>query len=374
MPTTAFSNHFRRELDVGQLARLILQDAPDASEDHLSDAQRVWIRTDVRCSSCGVGGAQIVRATKPVGARGGTRQAHFRFVGDDAMDAHHRFCEFHGADGQERQSESLVDFGSAKTIETRLIRQLVCKGIEQGIFDQTAIRGMRQWFFDLKAANRFTIGIDPTAVDWLSALLRHPSYQRWVFHPVQAQLPGFDWKQATRQAFTEQFWPVFDHLSGRRLGDTKARTKDLVARYAGQELFDPAALKPSYELTLQFATFIGRNSGLDFRRSKPDEYRWKGAPPALLALCALILFVSDWQLNAAIGKFARIVAAPDPSDPLLGNVVGLNPFPDYAAWQMVMLAQEIAEKPTGVRLYDAELARIEAELREVYRVWTEGQG
>lgn len=374
MPTTAYSNYFKRELDVGQLVRLILQDAPDASEDHLSDAQRVWIRTDVRCSSCGVGGAQIVRATKPAGARGGTRQAHFRFLGDDAMDAHHRFCEFHGADGLERQPENLVNFGSAKTIETRLVGQLVCKGIEQGIFDQTAIRRMRQWFFDLKAANRFTIAIDPTAVDWLSALLRHPTYQRWVFHPVQAQLPGFDWKQATRQAFTEQFWPLFDHMSGRRVGDTKARAKDLVARYADQEVFDPAALKLNYERTLQLAIFIGHNSGLDFRRSKPDEYRWKGAPPALLALCALVLFVSDWQLNAAIGKFAQILAAPDPSDPLLGNVVGLNPFHDYAAWQMVVLAQEIAAQPTGVRLYDSELARIEAELRETYRVWAEGKG
>lgn len=369
MPTTAFSNHYKRELDVGQLARLILQDAPNANEEQLSDAQRAWIRADVRCSSCGVGGAQIVRAAKPAGARGGVRQAHFRFVGDDSMDAHHRFCEFHGADGQERQPENLIDFGKAKTFETRLIGQLVCKGIEQRVFDQAAIRRMRQWFFDLKAANRFTITIDPTAVDWLSALQRHPSYQRWVFHPVQAQLPGFDWKQATRHAFTEQFWPLFDLLSDRRAGDTKARARDLIVRYAGQEVFDPAALRPSYELTLQLATFIGRNSGLDFRRSKPDEYRWKGAPPALLALCALILFVSDWQLNAAIGNFAQIMAAPDPNDPLLGNVVGLNPFHDYAAWQVVVLAQEIAEQPTGVRHYGTELARIEAELRQAYHVW-----
>jgi hypothetical protein len=79
-------------------------------------------------------------------------------------------------------------------------------------------------------------------------------------------------------------------------------------------------------------------------------------------------------LNAAIGKFAQILAAPDPSDPLLGNVVGLNPFHDYAAWRMVVLAQEIAQQPTGVRFYDAELARIEAKLREAYRVWTESRG
>jgi hypothetical protein len=39
---------------------------------------------------------------------------------------------------------------------------------------------------------------------------------------------------------------------------------------------------------------------------------------------------------------------------------------------MVVLAQEIAEQPMGVRLYEAELVRIETELREAYRVWTDG--
>ena len=371
MPTTAFSTYFKRELDVGQLARLMLPEATDPGEEQLTEEQRAWIRADVRCSSCGVGGAQIVRATRPAGARGGTRQAHFRFVGDNAMDAHHRFCEFHGRADQERQSESLVDFGNARTAETKLIAGLVCKGIEQRIFDQAAIRAMRQWFFDLRVANRFTLAIAPSAVEWLAALQRHPSMPRWVFHPVQAQFPGFDWKQAARYEFTEQFWPLFERLSGRRVRDVPARALDLVRRFADQEVFDPAALEASYELTLQLATFIGRNSGLDFRKSKPHEYRWRGAPPALLALCALVLFVSGWDLNKAIGRFGQILAAPEPSDPLLGNVLGLNPFHDYSAWKMVVLAQEIAQQPTGVRVYDDEMTRIEIELREAYRVWRE---
>lgn len=374
MPTTAFSTHFKRELDVRQLARLMLADAPGASEEQLSDAQRAWVRDDVRCSSCGVGGAQIVRASRPSGARGMLRQAHFRFVGDDAMDAHHRFCEFHGTDDEHRQSASLVNFGNAKTQETRLIRDLVCKGIEQGMFDQPAIRAMRQHFFDLKADHRLVVSIGPAAIDWLDKLHRHPSYQRWVFHPVQAQLPGFDWKQAVQHEFTEQFWGLFERLRFRYVPGAKARAKDLVERFAGQEVFDPVALKASYELTLQLAAFVARNSGLEFGRLKPDEYRWKGAPPALLALCALLLSVSDWELNAAIDKFARILAAPKPTDLLLGNVLGLNPFHDYAAWQFVVLAQEVAQQPTGVRLYGDELIRIEAELREAHRVWLPGPG
>lgn len=254
------------------------------------------------------------------------------------MDAHHRFCEFHGADHEQRQSENLVDFGNAKTQETRLIRTLVCKGIEQGVFDQTAIRAMRQYFFDLKAQHRFPIVIEPAAIDWLVRLQRHRSYQRWVFHPVQAQLPGFDWKQAALHEFTEQFSDLFDRLSGRYAGEAKACATALVMRFHGQEVFNPAALKPSYDLTVRFAMFVAQNSGLDFRRSKPEEYRWKGAPPSLLALCALILFVTDWDINVAIGKFAQILAAPEPADPLLGNVLGLNPFRDYTAWQLIVLA------------------------------------
>lgn len=132
MPTTAFSTYYSRELDVGQLARLMLANAPNASEEGLSDEQRAWVRKDVRCSSCGVSGAQIVRAAKAAGGHDATRQAHFGFVGDDATNAHHRFCEFHDADGQERQSESLVDFSNAKTIETRMIGQLVCRGSNRG--------------------------------------------------------------------------------------------------------------------------------------------------------------------------------------------------------------------------------------------------
>lgn len=285
------------------------------------------------------------------------------------MDAHHRFCEFHAPDHEQRQPDSLIDFSSAKTNETRLIGALVCKGIERRIFDQSAIRNMRQHFFDLKAKHRFIVAIEPAAIDWLAQLRRHPSYNRWVFHPVQARLPGFDWKEAARRQFTEQFASLFELMSGRYFGEVRTRARDLVTRFAGQEVFDPGALKPSYELTLRFAEFVARNSGLDFRRSKPEQYRWKGAPPAMLAVCALVLFVSDWDINTAIEKFSQILAGSEPLDPLLGNVLGLNPFHDHAAWHEVVLAQQIAQQPSGVRVYEVELRRIEAELRETYRAW-----
>ena len=62
----------------------------------------------------------------------------------------------------------------------------------------------------------------------------------------------------------------------------------------------------------------------------------------LLAFAALLLFISDWEVNAAAGKFARIVSASVPLDESLGNVMGLNPFHDFEAWAMLKILRELS--------------------------------
>lgn len=82
-----------------------------------------------------------------------------------------------------------------------------------------------------------------------------------------------------------------------------------------------------------------------------------------------MLFVSDWDMNAAIAAFAKLLSAPEPSDGALGNVIGLNPFHEYAAWRLVIASAEVAAKsPIGLD-YNARLAGIEAALREQHRLW-----
>ena len=62
----------------------------------------------------------------------------------------------------------------------------------------------------------------------------------------------------------------------------------------------------------------------------------------LLAFAALLLFISDWELNTAVGKLARIVSASVPLDETLGNVMGLNPFHDFEAWAMLKILRELS--------------------------------
>jgi hypothetical protein len=378
MPATAFSVKFARELDVDQLARLMTGARPTQDQDGaeiLSDFGDA-IRVDIQCSSCGKFGAHIVRSAKSRASRAVLRQGHFRFVDPNGGDAHHPFCEFYG-DGDARSVQGgLLDFGSEKSAETRVIRLLVCKGIEQGVFDQRRIRHMRQWFFDLKSATRFTVSMPLEALSWAHALQRHPYHQRWQFHPAQAEMPAFDWKAAAKKQFTEEHLHLFELVKGGLIpfeDATWRRATELAQKNIGREVFDVTKLQPYYEAAISLCTFVAANGGIDFGKRQPEIYRWKGAPTALLALCALVLFVSDWDMNAAIVAFARLLSAPEPRDVALGNVIGLNPFHEYGAWRLVTASAEVAAKSPNGLDYAARLTSIEAALREQHRRWKDHQ-
>lgn len=378
MPATAFSVGFARELDVDQLAILMTGAQPRHDHDGAEILSTFGdaIRADIQCSSCGKFGAHIVRSARSRASRAILRQAHFRFVDPNGGDAHHPFCEFHGNDETRSTQDSLLDFGSEKSGETRAIRLLVCKGIEQVIFDQRRIRDMRQWFFDLKSATRFTVSMPQEAISWAHALQRHPHHQRWQFHPSQAEMPAFDWKAAAKKQFTEEHLHLFELVKGGLIpfeDATWRQANELAQKNHGREVFDVTKLQPYYEAAISLCTFVAANGGIDFGKRQPEIYRWKGAPTALLALCALVLFVSDWDMNTAIAAFAKLLSAPDPSDLALGNVIGLNPFHEYGAWRLVIASAEVAARSPNGLDYSARLTAIEAALREQHRQWKDHQ-
>lgn len=373
MPTTAFSTFFARELDVEQLSWLLHGNPPPDRDRTALDLSQwaEWIRNDIRCSSCGKSGAQVVRPSKARGGQALLRQAHFRFVDQQGGDAHHPFCEFSGKDDRsDGQPDTLLNFGSEKSAETRAVRVLVCKGIESGIFDQATIRAMRQWFFDLKSASRFTVEVSPEMLAWAHSLRRHPSYRRWTFHPAQAEMPAFDWAAAAKFRFTEENLELIEFAQNVRHHESDwKRSELLAAKHFGQEVFNVLALQRYYEDTLALCAFVAKNSGLTFGKTDPDHYRFVGAPVPFLALCALVLFTSAWEMNVAIGKFAALLTAKEPTDLALGNVIGLNPFHDYAAWRLVLHASEVAAKSARGIDYQAQLASIESKLRQQHADW-----
>jgi len=380
MTETAFSTHYNSELDPEQLLARMRAVPIDSilPEDEIASNERELIRSDVVCPSCGATGAQIVRASKGRKTAKAVRKSHFRFVSAAEEDAHHKFCEF-STEASGESKEPLISFGKARSAETRFIRELVCKGIENGIFNQQSIRAMRQWFFDLKSTTRIHVTATSEAVDWMEALYRHSIYRRWPFQPVHAELPDFDWQQAAKHQFREDNHDLIEWLFDRRrrsvLLRASKRAKVLSEKHYGQEVFDTSVLRPFYEKTVDLASFVAQNSDFPNDKKKdPTYYRSQGAPDFLLALCALLLFISDWNMDDAVGLFAKLLKAPNPSDETLGNVIGLNPFHDYAAWETLAIASELAAQSVSGFDYKAQMDTTELRIKEEYRLWRAHHG
>lgn len=49
-------------------------------------------------------------------------------------------------------------------------------------------------------------------------------------------------------------------------------------------------------------------------------------------------------MGDAVGLFAKLIAAPSASDETVGNIIGLNPFHDYQAWETLTVTSELAAK------------------------------
>ncbi|MFP4102424.1 MAG: hypothetical protein ACLFWZ_17795, partial [Coleofasciculus sp.] len=195
MPKTAYSQRFKRELDPEQLLSLLgydLKSDPDLK--NLSGELRDEIHRDLLCPECGVRGGVIVSRSKSTKSNKALRQPHFRFLAGDNTSAHHPLCDHYDDSSIKSKKEQLIDFGNDRSFETRIIRELVAKGIEQKIISQQTIRDMRQWFFDTKIRHQFTMDVSQDSLQWtfkISGLFFHRGIP---FKPIHAELPNFDWR------------------------------------------------------------------------------------------------------------------------------------------------------------------------------------
>jgi hypothetical protein len=384
MPKTAYSQRFQRELDPEQLLSLLgydLDSDPDLT--NLSGTLRSEIHRDLTCPECGATGGIIVSRSKSqkdyMGQRSVIRQSHFRFLASEgSVSTHHPLCDHYEDSKPKSQKESLVRFGSDRSFETKVIRELVSRGIEQQIFSQQTIRDMRQWFFDTKVENQFSMDVTKEALHW-SSKLSSVVHQRGVpFKPVYAELPDFDWKHAATLQFVEENRDLIDMVRTRWWGyDSKAqqRASRLIQLTQGETVFDVTVLAEQYKKTIELASFMKRNLRLFNQRLRFDEYQLSSDKKlaVVVAFAALLLYVSSWDFDKAVLNLIKIVNAPAPTDMNAGNVIGLNPFHDLTAWANIMKAKEIAEHSHKGFDFDAQVEIIEQRLREEYKEWKTSQ-
>jgi hypothetical protein len=370
MPITAFSSSHAIELDTEQLLKLMNV----ASIEAITSEQREFIRGDILCSCCGVSGAQIVGPSKSHTTVKAVRQPHFRFRNPTDQDAHLKACEFYKEESLKMKS-SLINFADEKSDETRFVRSLVCKGIENGIFSQKSIHDMRQWFFELKCNTGIRMTTTPEAIVWMEGLCKVPTTGR-TFQPSKAEKYNFKWKCAAIDSFAEDHSDLLEFLQKRSVASkfpnsSFKRAKVLSVKHFEQEVWDTSILRPYYKKSLDLAHFAEKHPDLPYQRKRNTAYLRNGPHTSLLALCSLLLFVSNWEPDEAEGLLKKLFEAPSATNDTLGNVMGLNPFHDYGAWEVLAIASELADRSPANLDLGKILEETEARLREEHRIWRE---
>lgn len=367
MPLTAYSVSSEKELDVEQLLRELSAKAgaSSVSVEDLPDAWRATIRVDLECPCCFVTGAEIVREAVSRTSGRAVRQACFRF----ASPGHHAHCDFAASDKANALPENLVSFGVANSNLTRAVRELVGTGIMLHAFSQRSIRDMREWFFHKKKEAFFEVTLDPCIPKWIAGLCRTTAFSFGPLPPGVAltaeiaSMPGFDWAAEARRRQRARHQAVLDAIQQQRLWmhEMADRVESLARRYKGEVVFDPSVLAAEYGKSQALAAFISRNYGPIKAGTREGS-----VAVSMMALSALLLFVSDWDLSKATVTFAAIAAAAGHSDQELGNVMGLNPFHDYAVWDGLRRLQELNIVTPDNTDPKSELNQIELEIRSQF--------
>lgn len=372
MPLTVYSVSEKRELDVEQVLYALSKrfGHPTISvNDLIPDSWQQFFRTDLECPCCFVTGAELVKPAVSRQTKQSVRQACFRFV----TPGHHPDCDYAVSDNPSVKSENLIDFGNDKSALTRAVRELVCSGITNDAFSQKDIRDMRQWFFQEKNKAMFYVTLDHRIPKWLESLRHITAFGSGhlpegipLTHDIAA-IDGFDWSKESARVLRERHETILNTIYSNRLWlhQLADRVELLAKRNQGKNVFDPTILQPAYQKSLDLAEFMTKNYApfKMFHRNKSGSIE-----PCVLAFSALLLFVKEWQLGPAVTLFARISASVGQANPALGNVMGLNPFHDFAAWKILKQLQDLGIDLPGIFDVQQEKKDIEKELRARFQV------
>jgi hypothetical protein len=370
---TVYSKRFKSELDKEQLESLYLK---IVSSD--LDGFRVFVNEDAECPMCNVTGAHYVSEGYSRLTNKKIKQAHFAFRKPDGADAHKVFCDHYNGPDKIRDSggEAFIKFGKDGSEVTVLVREIVCRGIEHKVFNQTDIRNMRKWFSDLRESGSLVISYSPHVINLLRAsfysqgdsgkyeVQEGKQYESWfnindeVYKSLRYKYPSF----FNIDLNTKENNPLM-----RLYSNTLARQAHrLVIKDKGLKIFDRRELNDKYVAAMHLSTTITKQ--YDFLRRKFSTPLSITRNNQLLALSALLLFVSDWDEKIAVEKFNMLANAEASIIPNAGNVIGMNPFIHYDAWKIIHRVQDLIDSLPDFSNLDEEFQSEKLRLSELYEL------
>ena len=375
MPITAYSKDAAREVDLEQWLTLNQYSIKD---DPLLKRIPVELKDkaarDIECCGCRAYGAMLVAVGRQHGVGRSVSQGHFRFGAAVDANPHHPLCDFYCDEQAPRNADHLVNFASDRSTFTRVVRDLVCRGIRAGHFGQGDIRRMRLWFLDEKTAHAMPLDVTPELLNWCIDMDATRLARELPFQPEHGQMPGFNWAEAAKSEWRRRNAGLFEERPMRVhfRTETIERALKLIEPKGSATVLDPTVLREKYEAVVQLSEFAALYI-FHLVGTKPKTY-WrvdglKSAGRGLQALCALLLFMNDWDIARASSAFARLTTLPPAADGTEGNVMGLNPFHDYESWQILHEAKRVAARRTDDRPVAEQIDAIKTEMHIAHREW-----
>lgn len=372
MPITAYSKTFKRELDASQLESLF-NEHPISNEIAFRD----FVKVDIECPACNVTGGHYVREGISLTKGHKVKQAYFAFRDIEGNDSHQPFCDFYTGPGKQNliSNEGRIDFRKSNSLITRTIARMVCNGIAKEVFTQESIRNMRQWFLDLRQNGDFTFNLNPhmVGISRASIFRSERNNTQYIVDPIASKNEWFDIDKEVYQSLYFKFpflkldYQKNNHLYDIRLQSVIKKAKSIILKDSNVITFDRAILKEKYEQATQFALYI-RSQEPILKTNLTYSISAVRNNNHLMALSALLLFISEWDSTLAQEKVNFLLQNDSAIDLNAGNVIGLNPFIHYSAWIIIKELNSL-QKLYGQHIdFDDEFNSEKARLSKLYNI------
>lgn len=359
MAITIYSQSFKREIDIEQL--LFLRGHTEQVDINtkikkLSISEKTKISQDVLCPICHSQGGEIISASK-------SNQSHFRF------ESHEYFCDYNKSKQIKGQKGKIVDFSDSRSNQTKIIRELVAKGIEQKIISQQVISDMRKYFYETKVKHQYTMDISINALNWFQILIYHKHISLEVsnikFNPSYAQIPNFNWRLAAEDLFRNENKNLIEKVTNDSYilpQKLLFQVRNTIENTQNSLVFDVKELRIPYQNTIILSKFIVVNFAIKDSKGKDLT-----SSDIVLAFAALLLYISEWNIELAISNLIKIVTSPDPVDINSGNIIGLNPFYNFEMWDIISKIKEVSNYSTNGFDYTKQIKCIQQQLESKYK-------
>ena len=347
MPTTAYSKTFNGEFQVDQLENLHTK-----FKDHLKlDTDfRAFVKSDVLCPCCNTSNAIVVSQGFSKASNEPVKQAHFALKNNDGLHSHLKFCDFYSGLDKEilTTNECMVRLRESNDMLTETVRRFICAGIENNVFSQKDILAMRQWFFELKSTKSLFVKESKLKLKLLHQMIinKERNKKQFSYSNDPRELIDIDIDAEALKLLSFRA-PVRSLPDPKNIKENwiyySLRSKTVIEKAIKISIkddqtytYDRTLLKENYKKSWHVAYKIVSSVPELFKKYGRSTHTKVRKLNSIMAYAALLLFINKWDIEASLSMHNERIAPIDKIINMnLGNVIGINPFMNYAEWDVL---------------------------------------